>query len=378
MKRIALFLLLLPLIPQSLLLSQTMDADSLRKIKGTWTRREAYFAPNHTLSSAAVARVLETSDAWVELLKKTFAGWDGAEFRTWCRINAPLRPGWPPHFTTALYIFPYYYSPSERKVKPVEATGLNIYISTNGPTFQLVNFRDFQIEGKTLYQLEAPVRTLHGMDVYMQAGVAQVFISRNDTPYFIPVRLREYLPSLLSFVRSSRQKAVEAILKAPARSAAEDEAVKQKALSSIERNYRNRPPEQAEKAKERYLAEFVSGAQQKQNNLASTTRYWDEYIAHLEDYLKDPANDLSQPAFPITTREDARQIGKRGSQSRTHYYFLNPDYFDKSQPPHQPQLFVVSWQLNLTKNNASRLPDYGAQFERHFEFDLLKKMLDRK
>ena len=165
---------------------------------------------------------------------------------------------------------------------------------------------------------------------------------------------------------------IDALLKMPVRSDAEEEAYKNQ---QMEREV-NKPGNELakEKAKANFLRGYTSQKQRQQNDLARTEKVYQQVIKAATDYLANtPDEELTKPAYMQNTSYSSSFIKFAKENEGSMMVQVNDNYFNNKLPAYVPQFLVVYWHWNTEKPSM----DFANHIENNFNFTALQAMLDK-
>ena len=160
------------------------------------------------------------------------------------------------------------------------------------------------------------------------------------------------------------------MLKTKIRSAAEQEAAKQKELEKIDRVYAKYSDAKREAAKQQFLNSYKTDEQRRDENLK---RFRDAAAKELKKYTDELNNSdaatLEKPAFFGCSSSIFCDSEMKGGWT---FVALHESYFKKNLPPHQPQVIVMFWDYDI-RHVADR--HLHSELVARFPFHKLQSMI---
>ena len=199
-----------------------------------------------------------------------------------------------------------------------------------------------KINNTTVYFLPPTKEQWKGLAVYTPSGnnnSKAVLLTQNDQLPYKPVSRLLFLQALKEKWETDKKSQLNAMSKTPAKTEAEEEKIKQNEFAYIEKNY---PVANQAKAKERYLKNYKSDKQRREEDLQRSAKYYDDQLMIIDAELKNETNEeLQQPAIiessihfkGFTTLEKGRML-----------VVIDPSYFNMQLPKYIPQTIMLYWQ----------------------------------
>jgi hypothetical protein len=306
--------------------------DSIFGRKGVWKKTEDDYAfPDKTFPRSQYKLVNARVDSIYALLKRAVADMGGFEPR-WQRglRGQSYFPNGPVPYEFSTMFFEYYCNTNYKQLFLGDETSTAVYIFINHLNWFLYEADTLDINGdgkiKTIYQLPPKDEQVQGLTVYKLRSTQffetrGIIIGRNGKVPWRSITQKQYLTGLkISYVRQ--------------------------------------------------LARF-------KKNSSSNTDYTNR-LKHIDDYLAVTNEQTLQQVAIIDPKSGIWGFkGKFGDEKEGGFKLVlwggGDAYFDKDLPRYVPQLIEVYWSFN----NYQVSQHVKNQFEKNFQFDKLKAMIDK-
>ncbi len=345
--------------------------------KGKWTMlANNVVYPEKTFPSNQYSQLYTRLDKIANLFQQAYpqpTGIDAKWYRS-IRGAAIVKNGPVPYQFNSLYLG-WYYNQNLHKLMLGTETGTWAYVFVNDLHWFLNDQYDqlwMKINNTTVYFLPPTKEQWKGMTVYAVSANREiskaVLITQNDQLPYKPVSRLSFLQALKETVETDKKNQLEAMNKTPPKTDAEEEKIRQNELAYIEKNY---PVASQAKAKERYLKNYKSDKQRREEDLQRSAKYYDDRLKIIDDVWKNETNEeLQQPAIiestinfkGFTTLEKGRML-----------VIIDPSYFNTQLPKYVPQIIMLYWQWD----NSAPAENFKKQIEENFPIDKLKAMIDK-
>ncbi|HSU29538.1 MAG TPA: hypothetical protein VLJ68_14220 [Chitinophagaceae bacterium] len=231
------------------------------------------------------------------------------------------------------------------------------------------------IEGETAWLLPKKVGEWKGLTLYDPHASASrnyaVLITRNGQLPYKPVTRQQFLLTLKQKIEEEKKGQQDVNQKIQVRSAAEEEAAKQKGLLDIEKNNQ---PKYVEQRKNSYLKNYKTDEQRKQETIQRTEDYFNGRLKPINDELNNETkDDLQQPAIVMTNYLSSFKGFTTEEDGGRRMVLINNDYFNKTLPRYIPQMIVLYWSWD--KSGPTQY--FKKQLEDNFPVEKLKEMIDK-
>ncbi|MEO6611999.1 MAG: hypothetical protein ABIT05_11720 [Chitinophagaceae bacterium] len=368
----------------TLIAQQTCNDEGIMKTKGSWKKKaDANTFPDPDFPRTKFPEVYSRIDKMQKLLQSAYPEPLGIE-ASWYRSitgKAQQSGGPVPYTLTALFLA-YFCNTYENKIQPGGETGTWFYIWANQLSNWFAEYVKFYIiQKQPVYLLQKRAGEIRGYPVYegndnqtsntgSRYSRAIIITREKESPY-IPVTQKQFLKAFLNYNEKKHIKTIEFEKNRVVKSAAEEELEKQKYLETLERIT---PPAKLAKAKEDFLKNYVSSAQQKQNTISMLNASHEKEMKPARLILADSlTTPLDQPAIlDYNNLLEFKEFSTINTGGRE-LVRLNPEYYDMSLPKYNPQFLIVYWSWD------DKLPTktWRNQLEQNFNFNALKEMIDK-
>jgi hypothetical protein len=357
--------------------AQDCNKEVIMNAKGKWTMlANNVVYPEKTFPSNQYSQLYTRLDKIANLFQQAYpqpTGIDAKWYRS-IRGAAIVKNGPVPYQFNSLYLG-WYCNQNLHKLMLGTETGTWAYVFVNDLHWFLNDQYDqlwMKINNTTVYFLPPTKEQWKGMTVYAVSANRDiskaVLITQNDELPYKPVSRLSFLQALKEKVETDKKNQLEAQNKTPLKTDAEEEKIRQNELAYIEKNY---PVASQAKAKERYLKNYKSDKQRREEDLQRSAKYYDDRLKIIDDVWKNETNEeLQQPAIiestinfkGFTTLEKGRML-----------VVIDPSYFNMQLPKYVPQIIMLYWQWD----NSAPAENFKKQIEENFPIDKLKAMIDK-
>ena len=378
---------LIPIIFCSFLLSpvniqaQVCDTVAIMNIKGKWTTTaENIVFPDKTFSSTQYSQLRTRLDKIAMLFKEAYpqpVGMEAAWYRS-IRGNSLVEKGPVPYQFNALYKSWYCNQNLHKLMLGTETnTWVHVYANDFGwfMTHQYDEIAD-KIDGSIAFLLPKKIGEWKGYPLYQPSGnktkSKAILITRDGQLPYKPVSRLQFLNSMKQKLEESKKAQVDLNNKMPERTAAEQEATKQKELENV---LTGAPPSRIDERTASYMKRYRTDHQRKEDNIQQTKNYFNGLIKPYDDIGKNlNQNELNEPA--IVDRADWTSSFKgftTQEKGGRMIVFINNDYFNLKLPRYVPQFIALYWEWDTN----SPAINFKKQLEENFSVDKLKAMIDK-
>ena len=357
--------------------AQDCNKEVIMNVKGKWTAlANNVVYPEKTFPSNQYSQLYTRLDKIANLFQQAYPQPTGIEAKWYRSIRgaAIVNNGPAPYQFNSLYLG-WYCNQNLHKLMLGDETGTWAYVFVNDLHWFLNDQYDqlwMKINNTTVYFLPPAKEQWKGMTVYAVSANRDiskaVLITQNDQLPYKPVSRLSFLQALKEKVETDKKNQLEAMNKTPPRTDAEEEKIRQNELAYIEKNY---PVASQAKAKERYLKNYKSDKQRREEDLQQSAKYYDDRLKIIDNVWKNETNEeLQQPAIientinfkGFTTLEKGRML-----------VVIDPSYFNMQLPKYVPQIIMLYWQWD----NSAPAQNFKKQIEENFPIDKLKSMIDK-
>ncbi len=357
--------------------AQDCNKETIMNVKGKWTMLANNIVyPEKTFPSSQFSQLYSRLDKIAQMFQQAYplpAGIEAEWYRS-IRGAAIVKNGPVPYQFNSLYLG-WYCNTNVHKLMLGDETGTWAYVFVNDLHWFLNDQYDqlwMKINNTTVYFLPLVKEQWKGMNVYAVSAnhdkSKAVLIMQSDQLPYKPVNRLSFLQAYKEKVETDKKNQLDAMSKTPPRTDAEEEKIKQNELAYIEKNY---PVANQAKAIERYLKNYKSDKQRREEDLQRSAKYYDDRLKIMEDVWKNETNEeLRQPAIiensinfkGFSTLEMGRML-----------VVIDPSYFNMQLPKYVPQIIMLYWQWD----NSAPAQNFKKQIEEKFPVEKLKEMIDK-
>jgi hypothetical protein len=353
--------------------------DAARNAKGKWIRLVNDYYPNKTFPSNQYSQLYTRIDKIADMFQQAYPQPTAIEAEWYRSIRgaAIVKNGPVPYQFNSLYL-DWYCNPNLHKLMLASETGTWAFVYINSFGWFMTDQYDkagLSIEGADAWLLPKKIGEWKGLPLYKPSGSGDrnstVLITRNNQLPYKPVSRLQFLQSLKAKIEADKKIQHDAGEKQVVRSAAEEEAAKQKGLQDIEKTV---GPKYWEQRKAGYLKNYKTDEQRKQENIRLSDGYFDGRLKPLNDELNnESSNDLQQPAIVNNDYTSVFKGFTTDEKGGRMIVLVNTGYFNMQLPKYVPQFIAVYWSWD--KNSSTQ--NFKKQFEENFPIDKLKAMIDK-
>jgi len=357
--------------------AQVCDTTAIMTVKGKWTTTaDNIVSPDKTFPVGQYNQLKARLDKIAMLFKEAYpepAGIEAVWYRS-IRGSSLVDKGPVPYQFNSLYKS-WYCNQNLHKMMLGDETGTWAYVFLNDLHWFLNDQYDqvwVKIDGVTAYLLPKTKELWKGLPVYEPSGNNKskaVLLTHNNQLPYKPVSRLSYLRALKQKLENNKQDQMDVLNKLPFKTDAEEAAAKQKGLENA---LLGAPPSRIEERKERYLKNYKTDKQQKEENRQRASKYFDDKIKIIDDIWKNSSTDyLQQPAIidDNSNFKDFSTLEKGGRM----IVMINPGYFNMQLPRYVPQFIVLYWQWD----NSRAALNFKKQIEENFPIEKLNAMIDK-
>ena len=372
-----LFLLIVIILLGNILFVQApCNDDVIMNVKGIWKKR----SDANMKADKNQAQIINRLDAISKLFQAAYPDPKGMEAGWYRTMNDDpmINNGPTPYQFSSLYLAWYCNQYLHKLMLGGEtATWANVYVNSFGwfMPHQYDELPD-KIEGATAFLLPKKIGEWKGFLLYEPSANTNpckaILITRNYQLPYKPVSRLQFLKSMKEKLETNKKAQIDTDNKMPERSDAEQEAAKQKGMENA---LKGATPNRIEERKEKYLKNYKTDRQRKDENIQRTQKYFDGLIKGIDDVWKSLNEDeLKEPAIVdnvsyaslfkgFTTQEKGGRM----------IVFVNNDYFNLKLPKYVPQFIALYWEWDTNPPAQN----FKKQLEENFPIDQMKALIDK-
>lgn len=350
--------------------AQCVSGDSIFNIKGKWKKRADENMVQSIYLPQIVSRIAKINFLFQKAHPQpmgTTADWNGG------MIGTPLIESGPPAYYFSSHFSQWYCNENINKLALNTHSGLwgIVTINSLGGFFQQnITLKEVKINGEDVYILPKPTGQWKGYPAYTEEdkfyGNRTVIITHRNRSSWKQITQNQYLTSLRAVWQKKRD--------AGAKGYAAQIADLKKSIKEYQDNKDIKPADKKE-----IIASLEKGIEdykkQQAEFIQSTTSIYDEKIAVIDNYTAKHQHELNKPAILNleTVHDDFNGKFSELENGGQYLIILDPEYFDKSLPPHVPQLITMYVAWNTSKIGLH----YKKQIDENFQIENLAEMIDR-
>ncbi|MEP6676231.1 MAG: hypothetical protein ABJA78_13800 [Ferruginibacter sp.] len=357
--------------------AQVCDATTIMNVKGKWTTNaDNIVSPDKTFPVSQYSQLKTRLDKIAMLFKETYpepAGMEAVWYRS-IRGTSLIDKGPVPYQFNSLYEG-WYCNQNLHKMMLATETSTWSYVYANDFGWLMTEQWDkvwIKIDGVTAFLLPKTKEQWKGLPLYEPTGNNKskaILLTRNNQLPYKPVSRLSYLNAIKQQLENDKQVQMDALNKIPFKTEAEEAVSKQKGLENA---LIGAPSSRIEERKERYLKNYKTDKEQKEENRKLSSKYFDDKIKIIDDILKNNNSDeLQQPAIidNVSNFKGFSTLEKGGRM----IVVIEARYFNMQLPRYVPQFIVLYWQWD----NGTASQNFKKQLEENFPLDKLKAMIDK-
>jgi len=356
--------------------AQDCNDAAIINVKGKWKMLANNIVnPEKTFPSSQYSLLYTRLDKIADMFREAYPQPTGIEAEWYRSIRgaAIVKNGPVPYQFNSLYLA-WYCNQNLHKLMLGDETGTWSYVFVNDLHWFLNDQYDqlwMKINNVTAYFLPPTKEQWKGLAVYTPSGNQNckvVLIMHNGQLPYKPVSRLLFLQGLKEKLESDKKSQLDAMNKTPPKTDAEEEKIKQGQLAYIEKNY---PVANQAKAKERYLKNYKSDKQRKEEDLQRSAKYFDDQLMIIDNVWKNESKEeLQQPAIiegPVNFK------GFTNLEKGRMLVTIDQSYFNMQLPKYVPQIIMLYWQWH----NNGPAQNFKKQLEENFPVEKLKAMIDK-
>ena len=351
---------------------EVCNGDVIMNVKGSWKKR----SDANMKADKNKTQITNNIDAISKLFQEAYPDPKGMEAGWYRTMNGdPLVKNGPtPYQFSSLYLG-WYCNENLHKLMLGNETGTWAYVYVNDFGWLMTDQWDkvwIKIDGVTAYLLPKTKEQWKGLPVYEPTGNNKskaVLLTHNNQLPYKPVSRLSYLQSLKQKIENDKDAQMDVLNKIPDKSEAEEAAAKQKGLENA---LTGASASRIEERKERYLKNYKTDKEQKEENRQRAAKYYDDKIKIVEDLLKTSGNDYLQLPAIIDNNSNFKGFSTLEKGGRM-IVSVNNEYFNLKLPGYTPQMIVLYWQWD----NSRAAQSFKKQLEENFPVDILKALIDK-